>query len=106
MTEDRMALIELAEKHADGDLLRELGELVLQRLMDAGGRSSVAAPADMNAVRAGSTSATASTRAHTGDTIGNDGPANSEAAHGQLPAEPPGAPEGLGAGVGGCAGGV
>jgi transposase-like protein len=32
MTEDRMALIELAEKHADGDLL---GELVLQRLMDA-----------------------------------------------------------------------
>jgi hypothetical protein len=32
MTEDRMALIELAEKHADGDLLRELGELVLQRL--------------------------------------------------------------------------
>lgn len=35
MTEDRMALIELAEKHADGDLLRELGELVLQRLMDA-----------------------------------------------------------------------
>jgi putative transposase len=35
MTEDRMALIELAEKHADGDLLRELGQLVLQRLMDA-----------------------------------------------------------------------
>ncbi|MDO8863235.1 IS256 family transposase [Haliea sp. E1-2-M8] len=35
MTEDRMALIELAEKHADDDLLRELGQLVLQRLMDA-----------------------------------------------------------------------
>ena len=30
MTEDRMALIELAEKHADDDLLRELGQLVLQ----------------------------------------------------------------------------
>ena len=35
MTEDRMALIELAEKHANDDLLRELGQLVLQRLMDA-----------------------------------------------------------------------
>ena len=35
MTEDRMALIELAEKHADEDLLRELGQFVLQRLMDA-----------------------------------------------------------------------
>jgi putative transposase len=35
MTEDRMALIELAEKYADGDLLRELGQLVLQRLMEA-----------------------------------------------------------------------
>lgn len=35
MTEDRMALVELAEKYADGDLLRELGLLVLQRLMEA-----------------------------------------------------------------------
>jgi transposase-like protein len=35
MTEDRMALLQLAEKHADGDLLRELGQLVLQRLVDA-----------------------------------------------------------------------
>lgn len=35
MTEDRMALIRLAEKYADGDLLRELGQLVLQRLMEA-----------------------------------------------------------------------
>ena len=35
MTEDRMALIELAEKYADDDLLRELGQFVLQRLMDA-----------------------------------------------------------------------
>lgn len=35
MTEDRMALVELAEKYADGDLLRELGQLVLQRLMEA-----------------------------------------------------------------------
>ena len=35
MTEDRMALIELAEQHADEDLLRELGQFVLQRLMDA-----------------------------------------------------------------------
>jgi putative transposase len=35
MTEDRMALIELAEKHADDDLLRELGQFVLQRLMEA-----------------------------------------------------------------------
>jgi putative transposase len=30
-----MALIRLAEKYADGDLLRELGQLVLQRLMEA-----------------------------------------------------------------------
>jgi len=35
MTDDRMALVELAEKYADGDLLRELGQLVLQRLMEA-----------------------------------------------------------------------
>ena len=35
MTEDRMALLELAEKHADGDFLRELGQFVLQRLMEA-----------------------------------------------------------------------
>jgi putative transposase len=35
MAEDRMALVELAEKVADGDLLRELGQLVLQRLMEA-----------------------------------------------------------------------
>ncbi|MEQ8693257.1 MAG: hypothetical protein RIC89_20765 [Pseudomonadales bacterium] len=35
MTEDRTALIELAEKEADADLLKELGRLVFQRLMDA-----------------------------------------------------------------------
>lgn len=34
MTEDSMALLELAEKHADGDFLRELGQFTLQRLMD------------------------------------------------------------------------
>ncbi len=34
MAEDRMALLELAEKHADGDFLRELGQFVLQRLME------------------------------------------------------------------------
>jgi putative transposase len=34
MTEDRMGLLELAEKHADGDFLRELGQWTLQRLMD------------------------------------------------------------------------
>ena len=34
MTEDRMALLELAEKHADGDFLRELGQWTLQRLME------------------------------------------------------------------------
>jgi putative transposase len=36
MTEDRMGLLELAEKHADGDFLRELGQWTLQRLMDLG----------------------------------------------------------------------
>lgn len=35
MTEDMMALIRLAAKYADGDLLREPGQLVLQRLMEA-----------------------------------------------------------------------
>jgi putative transposase len=35
MTEDRTALVESAEKYADGDLLRELGQLVLQRLIEA-----------------------------------------------------------------------
>ena len=34
MAEDRMASLELAEKHADGDFLRELGQYVLQRLME------------------------------------------------------------------------
>lgn len=34
MTKDRMALLELAEKHADGDFLRELGQWTLQRLME------------------------------------------------------------------------
>lgn len=34
MADDRMALLELAEKHADGDFLRELGQYALQRLME------------------------------------------------------------------------
>ncbi|MDP6264446.1 MAG: hypothetical protein QGG98_04235 [Pseudomonadales bacterium] len=34
MTDDSMALMELAEKHADGDFLRELGQYTLQRLME------------------------------------------------------------------------
>ena len=34
MTTDRMALIELAEKHANGDFMRELGQWTLQRLME------------------------------------------------------------------------
>ena len=35
MTIDSMTRMQLAEKYADGDLLRELGQLVLQRLMEA-----------------------------------------------------------------------
>lgn len=34
MTEDSMALLELAEKHADGDFMKELGQFALQRLME------------------------------------------------------------------------
>ena len=34
MTKNSMALIELAEKHGDGDFLRELGQWSLQRLME------------------------------------------------------------------------
>ncbi len=34
MTDDRMALLELAEKHGGGDFLKELGQFVLQRLME------------------------------------------------------------------------
>ena len=34
MAEDTMALLELAEKHVEGDFLRELGQFVLQRLME------------------------------------------------------------------------
>jgi putative transposase len=34
MTEDSMALVELAEKHGNGDFLRELGQWTLQRLME------------------------------------------------------------------------
>ena len=34
MTEESMALVELVEKHGDGDFLRELGQWTLQRLME------------------------------------------------------------------------
>ena len=34
MTESSMALLELVEKHGDGDFLRELGQWTLQRLME------------------------------------------------------------------------
>lgn len=34
MTEDSMALVELVEKYADGDLSRELGQCTLQWLME------------------------------------------------------------------------
>jgi hypothetical protein len=34
MTEDSMALIELAGKHADSDFVRELSQRMLQRLKD------------------------------------------------------------------------
>jgi transposase-like protein len=34
MTENSMALLELVEKHGDGDFLRELGQWTLQRLME------------------------------------------------------------------------
>ena len=34
MTEESMALVELAEKHAGDDFLRELGQHTLQRLME------------------------------------------------------------------------
>ena len=35
MTEDRMALIELVEKQADGDLVREMLAFAAERIMDA-----------------------------------------------------------------------
>lgn len=35
MTETSLELKEFAEKHLDGDLLRQLGQLVLQKLMEA-----------------------------------------------------------------------
>ena len=34
MAEDSMALMELVEKYADGDMFGELGQYVLQRLME------------------------------------------------------------------------
>ena len=34
MTDDRMALLELVEKHSGEDFLRELGQFVLERLME------------------------------------------------------------------------
>ncbi len=43
MTEDSMALIELVEKHADGDFLRELGQYTLQRLMELEAQSQCGA---------------------------------------------------------------
>jgi putative transposase len=35
MTEASLELNEFAEKHLDGDLLRQLGQSVLQKLMEA-----------------------------------------------------------------------
>ncbi len=37
VTEESMALIELAEQHAGNDFLRELGQFALQRLMELEG---------------------------------------------------------------------
>ena len=34
MADDSIALLELVEEHVDDDVLRELGQWVLQRLMD------------------------------------------------------------------------
>ena len=34
MTKASMALLDLAGKHADGDFMKELGQFVLQRLME------------------------------------------------------------------------
>ena len=34
MAEESIALLELVEKYADGELFRELGQFVLQRLME------------------------------------------------------------------------
>ena len=36
MTENSMALLELAEKHGDGGFPRELGQCALQRFMELG----------------------------------------------------------------------
>ena len=52
MTEESMALVELVEKHGDGDFLRELGQWTLQRLMEL--EAQVAAERDvMSEARAG-----------------------------------------------------
>jgi len=34
MTEESVALLELAEKHAEGEFMKELGQFVVQRLME------------------------------------------------------------------------
>ena len=43
MAEDSIALMELVEKYVDGDLFRELGEFVLQRLMEIEAEQEVGA---------------------------------------------------------------
>jgi hypothetical protein len=57
MTEERMALLEFVRKSGEPDLLRELLQFTVQRLMDAAG------PPAMNAARTGRTAGMATVSA-------------------------------------------
>ena len=54
MAEESMALLELVEKYANADLLRELGQWTLQRLMELEAEAKIgAAPHERSDERGG-----------------------------------------------------
>ena len=71
MTDDRMALIELVEKQADGDLVREMLAFAAERIMEAEVEARTGAPRAREP-RCGRSSAT-----DTATAIGTPGPGGS-----------------------------
>jgi hypothetical protein len=75
MTDDRMALIELIEQGADGDLVREMLAFAAERMMDLEIEAKTGAPSG-SAARSASTTATATASGVDRDRPGADGPKN------------------------------
>jgi putative transposase len=82
MTDDRMALIELIEKGADGDLVRDMLAFAAERIMEIGGRGARPAPATAADHSGSNQSPQRLSRAAVGDAGRPDRPRDPEAAQG------------------------